>query len=269
MDIKHEEWIREQALAAVSQWDVELSSAYPEDSNWMNNPDLYFDHIMNKCNYLDAIKLVNWDRYIIPESTVLDVGCGAGWLSSFLSSMLHVNKIYSIDSSLNYTKYFLPSVVKSMGGVPNKIITVQGLFSPVLLNDESVDVIVISSAMHHSNNMSVLLNEFKRVLKRDGYLIILNETPASQIRFLAQITKAFFCIIYNTISRNFRANSQRIYSSGMLYDPALGDNDYPFWYWMKSIENSGFDVTVQKTHLSTLKYEKGRELIHFICKKIG
>ena len=68
-----------------------------------------------------------------------------------------IKKIFSIDSSNNYLDNFLSHVVMYSGDDISKVEAVQGLFSPLLLEDESIDIIVISSALHHADNLNLVL----------------------------------------------------------------------------------------------------------------
>jgi hypothetical protein len=81
--------------------------------------------------------------------------------------------------------------------------------------------------------------------------------------------KQFIVMMKNTMLHKYKSTSQHISSSGFLYDPALGDRAYPFWYWEKAIISAGFPVfkTID-TKLVTVKAKKnGITLVHFICKK--
>jgi ubiquinone/menaquinone biosynthesis C-methylase UbiE len=252
----------------TAQWDDSLITFYPEAKAWMSDPILYLDRLTKDCNYLNAAELLDWNSYLRQGSTVLDVGCGGGWLTAFLSKNPRITKLIAIDSSLNYLENFLPTVTQQMAGDISKIETVQGVFSPILLEAESVDLIVISSAIHHAESMGAVLAEFRRVLKPDSYLIILNETPVGNVQFMYQMTKAFIKIFFSTAAKRYSQFSQKISASGILYDPYLGDVDYPKWYWQKTITSSGFDIShIQDTKLGTVVNSKGRFLHHFVCKK--
>jgi ubiquinone/menaquinone biosynthesis C-methylase UbiE len=261
-------WLAKQVLINTEQWDNTLTTFYPEAKSWMSDPVSYLSRLTVDCNYLNASKMIGWDKYLAPNSTVLDVGCGGGWLTAFLSQNAKIKKLIAIDSSENYLQNFLPSVVSQLKGDISKIEAVQGFFSPVLLEDASVDLIVISSAMHHAESMSAVLSEFKRVLKPNGYLVILNETPIGNFRYLYQISKAFARIFFSIFFKKYSPFVQKISAGGFLYDPYLGDVDYPEWYWKKAIATSGFQlIQVLDTNLPTVVNAKGRSLKHFVCKK--
>jgi SAM-dependent methyltransferase len=266
--MSHQDWIFNQTKENVEQWDNILVKYYPEAELWMSNPNLYLNRLTVECNYLNSVKGLKWDSFLKDNSVVLDVACGGGWLSAFLSRLNLVNKIYAIDSSNNYLSNFLPAISDLMGGDMKKITTIQGLFTPILMDSDSVDVIVISSAAHHANNLSDLLDEFHRVLKKDGYLLILNETPTSNFRFLLSFSKAFLKMFSNILFQKFKRTSASISASGFKYDPILGDIDYPLWYWRKSIIDSKFQLLeIVNSGLTTVVDKPGRYLKHLICKK--
>ena len=262
-------WLNQQVLSSTEQWDRSLTTFYTETKSWMNDPISYCSHVTETCNYLNAAKLINWDCYLVNNSIVLDVGCGGGWLSGFLSKNPKITKILAIDSSANYLENFLPPVVLQLNGDISKIHTVQALFAPLMLDSQSVDLIVISSALHHAESMSTVLGEFNRVLKPNAYLIILNETPEGNYRFMLQTFKAFVKICVANACKNYRPYTQKISAGAHLNNPYLGDIDYPDWYWKKAIRATGFDlIEYFDSKLSTIFGLKGRSLKHFICQKV-
>jgi ubiquinone/menaquinone biosynthesis C-methylase UbiE len=261
-------WLAAQALKNAQQWDESLTTYYPEASEWMNDSASYLNQLTKKCNYLNAAKLIDWDSVLPDNATVVDIGCGGGWLTAFLSKQNKVKKIIAIDSSINYLTKFLPEVVELSAGNKDKINTIQGLFSPILSPSDSIDVVVMSSAIHHAESLEGVLQEIRRVLKINGILVILNECPVNNFHFIAKTIRVFLRMLLSNLQRKYNRHSQRLFVGGVLYDPYLGDIDYPKWYWQKAIDSS--QLTVVKTidtMLPTVVGSKGRSLIHFICRK--
>ena len=130
-------------------------------------------------------------------------------------------------------------------------------------------MVVASSSLHHAENLESVLKEIHRVLKKNGKLIILNETPYSNNHYLSLNIKQFMSIIRNLLIQNYRPISGSISSSGCLYDPYLGDKCYPLWYWKKAIENAKLKLTevIKTPYLTNKKETKGIELTHFVSEK--
>lgn len=253
----------------LAQFENNLVKYYPETAEWVSDPHKYYERVIGQCNYLEAVKLIPWDKYLSPGAVVLDLAGGSGWLSAYLSSYSAVSKIYLLDTSKYFLHTVMPVIVRLMRGNAAKITAIEALFAPLFFEDNSMDMVVISSSLHHADNMEDLLKEIKRVLKPGGFMFILNETPADDLRYLVRITKQFVKIFLNTLTHKYVSISPAISSSGFLYDPYLQDRDYPVWYWVEAIKRSGFDlISVLDTGLATLKNEKkGTKLKHFICKK--
>jgi ubiquinone/menaquinone biosynthesis C-methylase UbiE len=263
-------WLNKQTEIAVSQFDQSMEARYPESSRYCRGPVAFLNRIIKECNYLDAVEIIEWDRYIPKNGSVLDLGGGIGWLSAYLSRMDRVDKIVFLDSSRTYINHMLPGVFQEMGGVIDKLTLVEGLFSPLLLDDNAIDTVVASAALHHAENLETVLKEIYRILKPGGYLLILNEIPYNSGQYLILSAKTIIKLLGNTIFKNYKPISQNISSSCVLNDPHLGDKIYPLWFWNDVIRASGFTKTVHiKSKYSTLKEKHDPKLLlsHFVCQK--
>ena len=263
-------WIEAQALQGAQQWDDSLTTFYPETAKWMSDPQAYLERLTKECNYLNAAKKIDWDGLLVNQSTVVDLGCGGGWLTAFLSRNEKVARIIAIDSSSNYLKNFLPGVIALSAGDPLKVEAIQGMFTPLLLPSDCVDTVVMSSAIHHADSPQAVLEEILRVLKPSGSLVLLNECPVGNLRFLARSAKAHARIFLTTLQRKYTRHTQRLSTGAFLYDPYLGDVDYPMWYWEKAIASAGLTLKqIIDTGMPTVVGSQGRSLQHFICRKPG
>lgn len=261
-------WLHEQTLSKISQFDKSMEENNPESQEWVKDAQKSYNRICIECNYLSAIEMIDWDGYLKKNSVLMDLAGGAGWLSGHLSKLDNVEKIYFLDSSKFYIEEMMPVMVDIMGGAKNKIEPIEGLFSPLLFSDSFLDAVVVSSALHHADNLEIVLMEIRRVLKDDGCLFILNETPLSSTRYLILMLKKFIQIFLDSAFRIYRSKSPSISSSGILYDPILEDRIYPLWYWLEVIERSGLKVESSiNTGMTTVKGQKGIKLRHIICKK--
>jgi len=261
-------WISRQQEISVAQFDVNLTSVDPGSSGYLAAANKYVHTISQECNYLDAVKLINWNNYLYKESKVLDLGCGGGWLTAFLSRFDSIKTIYALDSSKHFLRVLLPEVVSQMGGDDKKVEVIEALFTPLLFDDQVLDVVVASSAVHHADNLEIILNEISRVLKPNGYFILLNETPRGGFRYFVSAVLTSLRTLKNIALHKYFSTSPSLSSSGFLYDPRLGDRDYPLWFWIDALKTVGFAVEkVINTNLPTVKGSNGRPLIHFICRK--
>lgn len=260
-------WIYEQTELNISQFDKAMEASCPESRTYIHDPKEYLARISEQCNYLDAVKLIDWKSCLRKDCSVLDLGCGGGWLTGYLSKFESVSTAYALDSSKYFLLDMMPKIVMLMGGRQEKIVPIEGLFTPLMFEDGALDVVVASSVLHHADSLESVLMEIRRVLKNDGVLVILNETPASGIRHVLSLTKAFVKIFLNASLHRYQSVSASVSSCGYLYDPLLGDRDYPLWYWEEAIGRSGFAITqMLDSGMSTLKAQKGRSLVHFVCR---
>lgn len=260
-------WIAEQTRRGVAQFDRAMMEMYPESNAYLQNARNYLDTVGVTCNYIAACDQVNWTNCLPPNATVLDMGCGGGWLSAMLSRFDSVRTIYALDSSQHFLRNLLPQVMTLMEGRQDKLLTIEGLFQPLLFEDACLDVVVASSALHHAENLESVLKEVRRTLKPGGRLIVLNETPWAGYRHLLFVLAATVRTLRDLLFQRYRPVSPAISASGYLYDPALGDRDYPLWYWKEALRASGFFVeSVIDTGMPTVKGSQGRSLIHFVCR---
>jgi SAM-dependent methyltransferase len=262
-------WIAVQAMHGISQFDQAMVQSYPDSEISLLGARQYLATIGEVCNYIAAVEQVDWERYLPQEAKVLDIGCGAGWLTAMLSRMDSVKMIYPLDSSKHFLNILLPQVLNLMQGRPEKVRVIEGLFQPLLFENEQLDVVVASSALHHAESLEPVLKEIRRVLKPGGLLFVLNETPWPGYRHWLSVMVASIRILRDLFIQRYRVASPAISASGYLYDPSLGDRDYPRWYWEKALHAAGFDLqSVIDTGLPTVKGSKGRPLIHYVCRAI-
>jgi SAM-dependent methyltransferase len=261
-----ESWIASQVESSLDQFDQLLTQHYPDKSSYLENASDYVEMLTNRCNYLRSLASIQWEVELTYDSIGMDLGCGGGWLTAYLSRSPQISRVYAVDASRDFLSRLLPEVFRVMQGRLEKVEPIHALFQPLLLPDASLDFIVASSVCHHANNLESLLKECKRVLKPCGTLFIVNETPYSGLRHALSVTKAFFRILKTLVFRQYKGVSPSISSSGYLIDPILGDRDYPIWYWKKCLDKSGFAVRAFiDSGIPTIEGQGGRTLKHFIC----
>jgi len=94
---------------------------------------------------------------------ILDVGCGTGETLCFLKDLFPKSKLFGVDSSSLAIKY-----TKQKG---HKNIT-KSLANKLPFKDNSFDAILFLDVLEHISNDQVVITEAKRVLKKNGSIII-------------------------------------------------------------------------------------------------
>jgi len=264
-----ENWIPKQMNKISSEWGDKIKKFYPSDySNW-SNPQEQVKALKEDGNYYDAVMYLDWDKITKFKTNlkVLDLGAGTGWLSAFLSQNKNIANIDVLDSDEKNLNLMLPEVVRIMGGNISKINPILGLFQPILVEDDHYDLIVASSALHHSENLFSLMRELRRVLRKGGKLYILNETPYSFMKYFSLLLKMNFLILFKTLRKNVSEFEQAISPGHILYDPYLGDRTYANYQWIKAIQQAGFQYEMISTPFFPYKKRKkqSNKIKHFFC----
>jgi ubiquinone/menaquinone biosynthesis C-methylase UbiE len=102
-------------------------------------------------------------RVIPPGSEVLDVGCGNGFIAHHLSAMLGTD-VVGID-------------LGSTAAAPIDYRQYDGECFPA--PDKSFSAVLLCYVLHHAQDVSVVLNEMRRVLRAGGLAIIYEDIPRS------------------------------------------------------------------------------------------
>lgn len=120
-----------------------------------------YDKFMKKFK-LDKNEIIIKSLENISELEVLDIGGGTGKLASELISL--GAKVTILDPEINMTKIAKEKTkeVKIINGYSNNI----------TLKDSSIDVIIMRDSFHHIMQKEKTLKECKRVLKKDGKILI-------------------------------------------------------------------------------------------------
>ncbi len=116
---------------------------------------------------------------IRPGQTILDAGCGNGYMSKqFSNEVTQSGKVYALDPD----QYFI-KVLQNETQETNIETIVADITGPTQLNRSSVDHIYVSTVIHAFSQQQIqgFIQEVKRLLKPDGTLAIVEiekkETP--------------------------------------------------------------------------------------------
>lgn len=120
-----------------------------------NNP-WWGEHIHR---YEEAAKIIGKD-----QKTILDIACGTGFGSHYLTTLGHkvvgadISEIAIKECSQKYKAINLEYKVMDGTSIPNE--------------NEYFDVVISFETIEHTKDFVKMLNEFKRVVKRNGLIII-------------------------------------------------------------------------------------------------
>lgn len=153
-----------------------LIHKYIEESN---NPDMlsygrgFLKNISKKLiyirNYMELAQIYN--------ATVLDVGCGFGWIDLCISIMGN-NKIVANDirESMISTMNEGVADIKKKLGVKFEIQTLLGDICNIKLEPESFDVVFSHQAIEHCQDLEAMFKNCREALKNKGRLILINDS---------------------------------------------------------------------------------------------
>lgn len=120
------------------------------------------------------------------NETIADFGGGTGHLANKLSE--HCEKIYVVDES----EKMLSKINKN-----NKVIPKKGNIIRTTFKDNSFDYVLLTDVLHHVKNQNRLIREIRRVLKKDGKLLIMDFNPSyKRVKLLGVIERLLFRKIY-------------------------------------------------------------------------
>lgn len=97
---------------------------------------------------------------------ILEVGCGRGFYENLLTTLYPIIEITGIDTNKNYVE-LAKEQNKNKGA---KFLTADGMSIP--FPDRIFDVVIATEVLEHVENDLGLLQEIKRVIKRNGLFIL-------------------------------------------------------------------------------------------------
>lgn len=264
-----EKIIYRQLDITLKTWGSSIEKYFPEEYIFWSDADKHLQAHQERWNFMKAADLVN--DYLKGKEGLkcLDLGCGTGWLSAVLSSLSSVKSIDAIDSDEHMLEKMLPEIVENLSGDMSKITRIHGLFTPILTAPEGgYDIICMSSAAHHHDNIFELMQELERSVTEGGYIFLLNEVPISDWKFRFNLFKLSCKAFYHTFNRNYKSRGQTVSMNGILYDPILGDISYSNIQWEKILAAAS-SITWKRieTDLASYKWGKKAELVHFVGTK--
>ena len=258
--------------------DVRLEQADERDwaaaagGRWADADALY-EHLVRNTNLIEAANALPWDELLPQGANLIDVGSGSGWLAASLSHSRGVASVIALDGSARLLRDVLPRMVDLVGGELAKIEPVCGGFTPLPLDDRSLDAVVMSSAFHHAERPAELLGECRRVLVPGGILALLNEVPYGVRAFLRDVATTAVAASVNAATERVTLRKRgHVAADHLLYDEQLGDRAMTLPQWRRLLSGCGFSFDLVDSGLPSYKpsfrprVRGERNLTHFICR---
>jgi SAM-dependent methyltransferase len=243
------------ALAASTR-DVRLDQAAARDwsdtagSAWRDAEGIW-RHLSQNTNHPHAALQVDWGALCPPGASVLDLGCGSGWLTAIITRRPEVTHVVAWDSSPRLLGDVLPQMMSLLDGDSTKLESVCGEFTPLLLEDSSLDLVVMGSAFHHCAEPEVLLGEVRRVLRPGRPLLLLNETPWRELAMLWFDLRLGVAHLAQLLTGRGPQCPGQLADDHVLYDPILGDRAYTMRGWRSLMRRTGWRLEVLQTGLTS------------------
>jgi ArsR family transcriptional regulator len=155
-------------------WETDQSSLQRIVDRRMRASESYFEEVAGRLgkNYVPGR---SWDAIghfllrLVPEITIADLGAGEGMISQLLAE--RAKKVYCIDRSKSMVRIGLELAQRN--GLSNLVYKLGDLES-VPLEDQTVDLALMSQSLHHALHPEQALREAFRILKPKGQLIIID-----------------------------------------------------------------------------------------------
>ena len=106
---------------------------------------------------------------LLPPMDVADLGCGEGYLT--IETARWARRVIAVDRSKDALAR--ARALATRRKVRN-IVWKRGALEHVPLADDSVDLVLLSQALHHAEKPEIVLAEARRILRRGGRLLLLD-----------------------------------------------------------------------------------------------
>jgi ubiquinone/menaquinone biosynthesis C-methylase UbiE len=143
--------------------DVEEAKCKTSEENHHQHGGRFSEGLLDKELILNSLN-------IQPGQTILDAGCGNGYMSkAFSNKVTHSGRVYALD----HDKHYIGVIKKETKGTNIEAIKCD-ITRPIQMEQSSVDLIYISTVIHGFSKQRVqaFLGEVKRLLKPNGVLAI-------------------------------------------------------------------------------------------------
>jgi ubiquinone/menaquinone biosynthesis C-methylase UbiE len=227
----------------------------PSDTSW-NKVASWYDELLttDEDSYQSKVIAPNLLRILDLKAgeKVFDLACGQGYFANIFAR----NSASVVASDLS--KRLIEKAIKTSS--KNISYHVSPAHKAPFIKDESLDTIVIVLAIQNIENVGEVFAECKRILKKNGRLVIVLNHPSFRV---PQGSDWYF--VNDT---QYRIVGKYLSESKVLIDMTPGEKDQkkkiktvsfhrPLQYYIKLLSKNGFALTRLEEWISHKKSQKG------------
>jgi len=167
----------------------------------------------------------------------VDVGGGVALISATIAKNFKIDKIYCVEYVEEVVKLCHPVVKKDILEKNfNQVQSIVGDFDNLQLLNNSIDFMISWDSLHHSENPVKTLNECKRVLKDNGFLVIVDKSHNNSV----SDDEIINMLDYQYDKEFLKLNN--LDTNTILFRKDEGEHEYRFYEWENFFENAGFKI---------------------------
>ena len=167
----------------------------------------------------------------------VDVGGGVALISATIAKNFKIDKIYCVEYVEEVVKLCHPVVKKDILEKNfNQVQSIVGDFDNLQLPNNSIDFMISWDSLHHSENPVKTLNECKRVLKDNGFLVIVDKSHNNSV----SDDEIINMLDYQYDKEFLKLNN--LDTNTILFRKDEGEHEYRFYEWENFFENAGFKI---------------------------
>lgn len=136
---------------------------------WLTTMPLSAGGHHNNLHYIQDFALLLAHADCMPNSRILELGCGAGWATEWLARLgFKVTALDINDDMLHLGRERMAACRRAFPETPMSAVFVTGDAEALEFADESFDAVCCLNALHHIPDIPKALAEIHRVLKKGG-----------------------------------------------------------------------------------------------------
>jgi len=196
----------------LSKWNDEMVEKYHSEGTLFESANPLLRYI-EKTRAKTIVKLAN----VSERDSVIDVGCGEGYMLSLLPK---AKKIVGLDISkvaLNRAKKFLQD--------RKEIELVLGDAQGLRFEDNSFDVAICSETLEHVPNPRAVIKELHRILKQNGNLVV-SIPDEARIKQIMRIIKFFKLERFLHAARKHETYEWHLQEADMTFLKSISSEDF-------------------------------------------